>query len=126
MPNRSQPAGVVATEIVDIPGALVFAPFWQAPRFDSLEAHQRFRSAPSHLAVSSSTLDGEQYVWVVDPTGPVSTLMGIRVRDGAIVAETSLAGKSDSIRPLHHDGVLYVPSKPSGSSGVLEAFAIEY
>jgi PQQ-like domain len=126
MPNRSQPAGVVATEIVDVPGAPVFAPFWQAPRFDSLEAHQRFRSAPSHLAVSTSTLGGEQYVWVVDPTGPVSTLLGIRVRDGAIVAETSLAGKSDSIRPLHHDGVLYVPSKPSGSSGVLEAFAIEY
>jgi hypothetical protein len=126
MPNRSQPAGVVATEIVDTPGDPKFAPLWQAPRFDSLDAHQRFRSAPSHLAVSTSSVDGEPYVWVVDPTGGVATLLGIRVRDGTIIAETKLAGKSDSIRPLHHDGVLYVPSTPPSGPGVLEAFSIEY
>jgi hypothetical protein len=71
-------------------------------------------------------MDGEPYIWVVDPTGPVSTLLGIRVRDGTIIAETKLAGRSDCIRPLHHDGVLYVPSKPPAGPGVLEAFSIEY
>jgi PQQ-like domain len=126
MPNASQPAGVVATEIIDAPGAPKFAPFWQAPRFDSPEAHQRFRNAPSHLAVSISSVDGGHYVWVVDPTGPVDTLLGIRVRDGTIIAETKLAGRSDSIRPLHHDGVLYVPAKPPSAPGVLEAFSIAY
>ena len=54
MPNRSQPAGVVATEIVDTPGAPEFVPFWQAHRFDSPDAHRRFRRPPSHLAVSTS------------------------------------------------------------------------
>jgi hypothetical protein len=80
MPNASQPAGVVATEILDTPGDPKFAPFWQAPRFDTPEAHQRFRSAASHLAVSTSSVDGEPYVWVVDPTGSVATLLGIRAR----------------------------------------------
>jgi hypothetical protein len=126
MPNRSQPAGVVATEIVDTPGAPEFAPFWQAPRFDSPDARLRFRSPPSHLAVSTSDVDGEQYVWVVDRSEQ-ATLLGIRVRDGTIIAETELAGISDSIRPLHHDGVLYVTSKArDGGAVLLEAFSIEY
>lgn len=128
MSTRSQPAGVVATEIVDSPGGPSFAPFWQAPSFDSRDARQRFRSAPSHLAVSTSGVDEEPYVWVVDPSGQVPTLLGIRARDGTIVAETRLAGRSDSIRPLHHDSVLYVPSKdPEGSGTVLlQAFSIQY
>jgi PQQ-like domain len=126
MPNPSQPAGVVATEVVDTPGEPAFAPLWQAPRFDGPEAHQWFRSAPSHLALSISTVGGEPYVWLVDPTGSVATLLGIRVHDGAIVVERKLVGKSDSIRPLHHGGVLYIPSKPPAGPGVLEAFSIEY
>jgi hypothetical protein len=125
MPNRSQPAGVVATEIVDTLGDPEFAPFWQAPRFDSTDARLRFRTAPSHLAVSTSGVDGEQYVWVVDRSGQ-ATLLGIRVRDGTIIAETRLTGISDSIRPLHHDGVLYIPSKARGGAVLLEAFRIEY
>jgi hypothetical protein len=69
-------------------------------------------------------VDGEQYVWVVDQ----ATLLGIRVRDGTIIAETGLEGISESIQPLHHDGVLYVPvrSEVRGGAFVLEAFSIEY
>ena len=122
MPNATQPAGVVAMEIVDIPGAPQFAFFWQAPRFDSPDARLRFRRPPSHLAVSTSPVDGEQYVWVVD----TSTLLGIRARDGTIVAETGLAGRSNGIRPLHHDGVLYVTSQAPDGGGMLQAFSIGY
>jgi hypothetical protein len=121
MPNATQPAGVVAMEILDTLGAPQFALLWQAPRFDSPDALLRFRRPPSHLAVSTSPV-GEQYVWVVDR----ATLLGIRVRDGTISAETGLAGFSNSIRPLHHDGVLYVTSQASDGGGVLQAFSIEY
>ena len=122
MPNATKPAGVVAMEIVDILGAPQFALLWQAPRFDSPDALLRFRRPPSHLAVSASPVDGEQYVWVVDR----STLLGIGVRDGTIIAETGLAGRSNSIQPLHHDGVLYVTSQASDGGGLLQAFIIEY
>ena len=116
----------MATEIVDIPGVPQFALFWQAPRFDSPDARLRFRRAPSHLAVSTSPVDGEQYVWVVDRHSDRARLLGIRVRDGAIIAETELAGPSNSIRPLHHDGVLYMTSQAPDDGGMLQAFSIEY
>jgi hypothetical protein len=127
MPDRSQPAGVVATEIVETLGVPELVQFWQAPRFDSPDALRRFRSPPSHLAVSTSPLDGEQYVWVVDSSEP-ATLLGIRVRDGTIIGETTLAGRSDSIRPLHNNGVLYITSQSlvRGGGALLEAFRIEY
>jgi hypothetical protein len=100
---------------------------------NSPDALLRFRYPPSHLAVSTSPVDGEQYVWVGDnhpsddPDLAQTTLLGIRVRDGTIIAEIELAGISDSIRPLHHDGVLYVTSKArDGGAVLLEAFSIEY
>ena len=120
-------AGVVATGIVDILGDPEFVPFWQAPRFDTPDAHRRFRRPPSHLAVSTSPLDGEQYVWVIDRSEP-ATLLGIRARDGTIIAETALAGLSASVRPLHQDGVLYMTSNAGARGGplLLQAFRIEY
>jgi len=119
---------VVATAIVDDPENPEFEPLWKAPPFDDPEALRRFRDAPSHPVVSKSDDDGERYVWVVDAASPAASLLGIRARDGRIVVEQELAGRVDTIRPLHHEGVLYVPSRAPGDSGavLLEAFTIKY
>ena len=78
----------------------------------------RLRTSPcrDHLWTERST-----YGWSTR-----STLLGIRARDGTIVAETGLAGRSNSIQPLHHDGVLYVTSQAPDGGGMLQAFSIGY
>lgn len=125
--DDAEPAGVVARQVLNDDDGPHFAPLWEAPPSDSQEALDRFRSAPS-LAVLTKAPDQERYVWVVDTTGE-DTLLGIRVSDGSIVARQQLQGQMDTVRPLHHHGVIYIPSRLAGSSDgevVLEAFRIQY
>jgi hypothetical protein len=125
IPDRSQPAGVVARKILTDDAGPYFEPLWEAPRSDSREARERFRGYPS-LAFLTRAPDGERYVWVVDTTGDQDILLGIRVADGTIVVRQQLQGTVDTVRPAHRKGVIYVTSQPAGAPMVLEAFRIRY
>jgi hypothetical protein len=124
MPDRSQPAGVVARKIVIDEGGPHFEPLWEAPASNSLEARDRFRAYPS-LAFLTKGPEGAEYVWVIDTTGE-DTLIGVRVSDGAIVVRQELQGTVDTVRPGHRNGVIYVTSQFAGGTAVLEAFRIRY
>jgi hypothetical protein len=125
MRDNSHPAGVVARRIVTADGVPHFEPLWEAPRFDSPEALERFRTVPT-LAVLTVAPDGEAYVWLVDRTGATPTLIGIRAADGTIVVRQQLLGTVDAAWPAHDNDVIYVTSRPRRGGVVLEAFRIRY
>lgn len=124
--DQTHPAGVhglrVTTDDAGVPD-LELA--WQAPSFDSQEAHDWWRTHPSRATITWH--DGEPFAWVVNVALSGSgTLLGIRVRDGEIVAQTALADEGRRfIEPLVHDDVLYTTSCNSNAGpGVVERFQL--
>ena len=127
--DSTQPAGLVALRVVTEGGTPRLDPFWQAPDFATREAVERFRTYPSRVVLAPAGNGRDEIAWVVDVvdeveiwSGPLQgwregrhrgTLLGVRVRDGRIVARIPLAGRGRKfVLPLLHDGRLYVPSDP--------------
>ncbi|MGE0683164.1 MAG: hypothetical protein AB7P69_19970 [Candidatus Binatia bacterium] len=122
LPDKTHPAGLVALKIIMKGGKPRFERFWTAPNFSTEEAVQRFRSRSSRVALAPFGKNGELYGWVFE----AYTILGVRIRDGAIVERALMAGWGRRfILPLIYDDVLYVPSC-LGEWGLsrLEAYAI--
>lgn len=114
MPSPEQPAGVVALKIPVGKRGPYFEPFWEAPDFSTDESKGRFIYHPSRVVLSS--YGGQEYAWVAEG----KTLLGIRVRDGKIVAREELWEEvAHDVLPVVKSGVLYIPSRK-----YLEAFRI--
>ena len=132
--DHTHPAGLVALKIVTRAGRPRLEVFWTAPDFSSPEAVERFRYYPSRVVLAASPERNELYAWVVDvardPEGR-GVLLGVRVRDGAIVSRREMAGRGHrNVRPLVHQGVIYIQSSWLDRDGKrkhgLEAFSIRF
>jgi hypothetical protein len=125
MPDSTHPAGLVALKIVVKDGRPRFDPFWRAPSFSSREAVEHFRTQSTRVAIALA--GDEPHAWVVDayPYRKGSTIYGVRVRDGAVVARTRMTGRvRRNVLPLIYRDVLYVPSYDGEGGSWLEAYAI--
>ena len=140
-PGNHHAAGLVALKIVVDNGMPHFTPLWQFPDPSSADAHEHFRFGPSEAVLASCGQgNGDECVWVVDVkewdwpkelpapedvldvverlwkimTGS-ATIYGVRVQDGVFVPRIQAAGLGrGKIRPLLHDGAIYLPSRPRG------------
>ena len=125
VPDATHPAGVVAVKIVMQDGEPRFAPYWQAPRFDSGEAIRRFRRHPSRITLA--TYDGIEIAWVLEVNkGGKGQLLGIRVWDGAIVVDQQLHGSGTRFTvPLVYEDRVVLSSCPSDfGPSWLEAYRV--
>ncbi|MCI0668759.1 MAG: PQQ-like beta-propeller repeat protein [Methylococcaceae bacterium] len=110
IPDKSHAAGLLAYKILLKQNKPYLRRVWQAPDPGSKEALRRFRWNPGRPVLAPFGASGEIYAWVVD-TGERGTLLGVRLRDGAIINRTSLLGTGrPHTKPLIYDGVIYVPS----------------
>ncbi|MEN8261075.1 MAG: hypothetical protein ABFS02_10900, partial [Pseudomonadota bacterium] len=125
MSDNTHPAGLIAVKIILDNGMPKFERYWQVPDPTSQEATERFRSHPSLPVIAPFGKDKDLYVWVVD-VGGTGVLYGVRVKDGAVVAETRLSGTGRPLSfPLVFDDKIYVPSNsPDRKSSWLEAYRI--
>jgi hypothetical protein len=124
MPDRTHPAGVVAVAVSEAAGRPQLEVRWQAPRFDSPEAVQRFRRHPSRIRLSH---DG-RLAWLVEAAaaGKRGRLLGIRAADGAIVVDEELRGAGYRFtQPLLLGDRLFIPScEPDNGPSQLEIYDI--
>lgn len=126
--DQSNPAGLVAFQIVTQDGEPRFERLWEAPDFASEEAVERFRYYPSRAALWTDRASGETYAFVVDiaATAGDATLLGVRVRDGEIVERRPLAGQGQPhLLPAVAGDVIYLPSDVADGGSQLEAYLIE-
>lgn len=125
MPDESNPAGVVAVNVIVEDGAPRLERRWEAPPFDGPAAVQRFRGHPTRVLVD----DG--FAWVVDTAewgwGPErGRLLAIRLTDGEIVVDQELVGRGMRfLQPLPLGDLLLFPSCRRGGPGsFLEAYRV--
>ena len=128
MRDHTHPAGLVALRIVMQAGVPRFEPLWQAPDFSTPEAVSRFRQRPGFVALAP--FGGDDYAWVVDVDSQASgkgLLLGVRVKDGTIIARQEMLGRGQRFaQPLIHDDVVYVSSCQNDRGPAhLEAYAFQ-
>ena len=123
--DNSHVAGIMALKIVTQDGKPHFEHFWQYPNPDSPEAVLKFRSAPT-LPIITSLANHGDVVWVVDP-GKTGTLYGIRIKDGKLIAKTSMLGTGISLtRPVAFGNKIYFISRILyGKVSWVESYLIE-
>lgn len=125
VPDNTHPAGVVAVKLVMEDGEPRFAPYWQAPRFDTAEAISRFRRHPTRITLA--TYEGVEIAWVVEVhKGGKGRLMGIRVWDGTVVIDQEMHGSGTRFTvPLVYDDKIVLSSCPSDfGPSWLEAYRV--
>lgn len=128
MPDNSQPAGVVALKIVMEAGAPRFAPLWQFPRFDTVEATNRFRRHPSRVRLATVEVEGEavEVAFLVEARAPGDRgrLLALEVATGRLLLDTALAGPGYRfMQPLVLGDRIFVTScQTDEGPGYLEAF----
>lgn len=92
--DQTNPAGLVALEIIRDPGGVPrWHRAWEAPSFSSSEAVTRFREHTGRVVLV--TLAGIEYAALVDPGpdgGTDGLLYLVRVSDGAIIDRAALDG----------------------------------
>ncbi|QDG53179.1 hypothetical protein FIV42_21255 [Persicimonas caeni] len=114
MPDKTHPAGVVATTIRATDDGPVYERLWEFPSFDTDAATERFRRHPSRMTLSTLGDEGRQIAWIVDiASGPDNKgqLVAIDVLDGTRVFETTLGDRGRRYTvPLVVDDRVYVSS----------------
>lgn len=126
--DKTNTAGLVALKIVQEQGRPKFKPFWRFPDTAHPEALQMFRSHPSFPVLTTHLgRRGDAIVWIVDIGAP-GTLYGIRIKDGAVVAQQSLQGSGRQLSmPLLVGGHIYLASiMPNTGKAMIEAYRIEW
>ncbi|MGY8662694.1 hypothetical protein Q3C01_10030 [Bradyrhizobium sp. UFLA05-109] len=124
MADETHPAGLVAFKVVETDGTPRLEQFWTAPSRDSHEAVKMFRSAPTRALIADYR--GEPIVWLAD-RNPEGLIIGVRLRDGTIVARAKTAGTpTPYVKPLLLNDVLYIATQlPAARNGAwLEAYSI--
>ncbi|HJQ15632.1 MAG TPA: hypothetical protein VJ859_01415 [Allosphingosinicella sp.] len=117
-------AGVVAYRIVGAPTKPRLEEAWRVPEAKSAEARIWFRAPPTRPVIG--TLRGEPIVWVAD-NAREGRILGIRVRDGRVLANVRSAGwPMRNSRPVIYRHVLYLPSavQNRGDLTWIEAYRI--
>jgi hypothetical protein len=121
--DRTHPAGLVALAVVEGSEGPELVQRWQAPRFDSEEAHTRFRRHPSNVVTFEAA--GRTYAAWVDVVGNGhGTLLVVDVANGEIVERVELTGRGRRfITPAVHERVLWMTScNDNDGPGVVESF----
>ena len=123
--DETHAAGIIALKIVSQNGNPHFEPFWQYPNPSSLEAMTRFRSPPTMPLITSLAKHGD-VIWMVE-IGKTGTLYGIRIKDGELIAKTSMLGTGVPLsRPVALGNKIYFTSNESGvKSAWVESYLIE-
>jgi hypothetical protein len=129
MPDSTHVAGVFALKVVEDEGTPSFEAAWQFPAASEPAAVTSFRGAPSRAIVAvPSPVSPVDHVFVVDvgQNGTRGTLYALRASDGALAAETSLAGPGYRFSaPLYAGGAVFVTSCSSDSGpGSIEAYDV--
>jgi hypothetical protein len=128
VPDGAHPAGMNAVRVSAENGTPTLQRLWSAPAIDSPDAVRYFRLHPSRIGLG--TMNGEQYAWVVDvipgqAEDAHGRLFGVRVRDGAIVAETPMLGGGQRYTVPLVDGDRVIVVSTNGGRGIIEAYAAE-
>ncbi len=111
MPDRTNPAGVVAVSVVDDGDGPRLERMWEFPAFTDEAAVQRFRRHPSRVQLA--VFNGLEVAIVVEaaPAFERGTAYILRASDGALLAEVELAGPGYRFtQPLVVDDLVYVNS----------------
>lgn len=125
MPDKSHPAGVFGLTVAQENGHPKLKQLWQFPDPLGSKALQTFRSHPSFPVLSAKNIDKDPVVWVVD-VAPKGTLYGLRVKDGALLAEQPLIGAGRQLStPIIYKDTLYSASiLPTTGKTFIEAYRI--
>lgn len=123
--DKSHAAGVIALKVISQDGKPRFEPFWQYPDPDSSEATKIFRSVPTLPLITSLHKHGD-VVWVVE-AGKTGTLYGIRIKDGTLIAKSSMLGTGVPLtRPVAFGNKIYFSSRSlDRKKSWLESYVIE-
>lgn len=128
--DHTNPGGIVALDLIEEPGAGPrLRKRWEAPRFDSSEAVERFREHVGRPAIFAP--GGIPHAVVVDPGADGSDdgiLYVVRVQDGAIVGRLGLEGPGRKyLEPIVDGDQLIVGSceREDGGPSHLEAWGLD-
>ncbi|NOT10475.1 MAG: hypothetical protein HOP23_01340 [Methylococcaceae bacterium] len=126
VPDQSHAAGVVALKVIEEEGKPKLMRFWQFPNPSTNKAIQTFRNHPSLPVITTTGSNNHTVVWIID-IATHGTLYGIRVLDGAVVAEQTLLGAGRQLAtPLIYNETLYLPSiMPTTGKSFVEAYRME-
>jgi hypothetical protein len=125
MPDKTHPAGIFALKVILENGSPKLKRIWQFPDPASSKAVLGFRSHPSFPVISTEGINKEPIVWVVD-IGANGILYGIRIKDGALIANQPLLGAGRQLSaPLVNGNTVYLASIiPSTGKALIEAYRI--
>jgi hypothetical protein len=97
---------------------------WRVPDPASLQARQWFRAPPTRPVLQM--IGSEPVVWVADNSRG-GHLLGIRVRDGRVLADIAAGGwPMRNSKPVIYNDVLYLPAAVQGHDNLtwIEAYSI--
>ena len=107
-PDQSHAAGVIAYKIRTEANQPRLEKLWQVPDPATVEAKRWFRAPPTRPVIAD--FEGEPLVWVAD-NGPEGRVLGVRLRDGKIVANVRTAGwPMRNAKPVLYQNVIYLPT----------------
>ena len=107
-PDQSHAAGVIAYKIRTEANQPRLEKLWQVPDPATVEAKRWFRAPPTRPVIAD--FEGEPIVWVAD-NGPEGRVLGVRLRDGKIVANVRTAGwPMRNAKPVLYQNVIYLPT----------------
>ena len=123
-PDGIHAAGIVAYKIVTTGGRPRFEDLWRVPDPSTPEAKQWFRAPPTRPVIQE--IGGQPVVWVADNSAE-GRVLGIRLRDGRVLANVRTAGwPMRNAKPVLYRRMLYLPTAvPSnGNLTWIEAYQI--
>jgi hypothetical protein len=107
-PDQSHAAGVIAFKVRDEANQPRLEKYWQVPEPASAEAKRWFRAPPTRPVIAD--FEGEPIVWVAD-NAPEGRILGIRLRDGKILANVRTVGwPMRNAKPVLYRNVIYLPT----------------
>jgi hypothetical protein len=107
-PDHSHAAGVIAYRIKIETNQPRLEKLWQVPDPSTLEAKRWFRAPPTRPVIGD--FEGEPVAWVAD-NGPEGRVLGVRLRDGKILANVRTAGwPMRNAKPVFYQNVIYLPT----------------
>ena len=123
-PDHIHAAGIIAYAIVTETGQPRLKKIWQIPPPSALEAKRWFRAPPTRPIIAD--FEGEAIAWIAD-NGPEGRVLGVRIRDGKLVANVRTAGwPMRNAKPVLYQNVLYLPTAFPGRDDLtwIEAYQI--
>ena len=123
--DETHAAGLIALKIVQKHGKPQFERFWQFSNPKNKTATTTFRSAPTLPVITRLDQHGD-VIWVAE-IGKLGTLYGVRIKDGELIAQTSLLGTGVPLsRPVTLGNKIYFTSKKSGGKETwIESYQID-